>query len=787
MQVWEGAAYVARAPLRNTHWTLILEYPVAPLQSYFYRSTIVGLSSVAGLFALMLAIASFVSKRLTQPLRMLSQVSENIPSRITRNEEIDWPTSDTLEIADLTRNFSHTAEALSDHFLQIQEVNRQLETRVEERTAELETQRQRLASIIFGTNVGTWEWNVQTGEVAFNERWAEIIGYSLAELEPLSIRTWMEHTHPDDLKESELRLNQHFRGEASHYECECRMRHKGGNWVWVLDRGKVISRTDDQKPLMMSGTHFDITERKRAEAALRESENRFRTLVEHGTDIVFALSAQRELTYLSPNWPEVLGYSVSESLGKPFDTFLHPSDIPSFHEYVDALQETGRSDARFDYRVLHMEGSWHYHSASISPVPATADRPPGFAGIARDVTERKRYEQGLAEAKEVADSANRAKSEFLANMSHEIRTPMNGVIGMTQLLGMTQLSEEQRGYVDALQASANSLLSLINDILDLSKMEAGKVVLSHSEFNLEQAIRDVVLTQTSSLKEKGLSLRIDISHSFPPILVGDQLRTKQVLLNLIGNAVKFTMKGGVTVAAEVLQCSTASILAQIEIRDTGIGIASEAIARIFKPFVQEDGSITRRFGGTGLGLTISKHLAELMGGSIEVESAPGVGSCFTLKIPFGIAREKAIAGSPEITGATWEGPLLKVLLVEDNPTNVTLGTAVLKKLGHQVVVAEDGRRCLEKIAAERFDLVLMDIQLPVMNGEDALREIRRTEGGTELHLPVIALTAFALRGERERFIREGFDGYVSKPLVIQELVTEMKRVLTRFGPSRSGD
>ena len=524
----------------------------------------------------------------------------------------------------------------------------------------------------------------------------------------------------------------------------------------------------------------DITQRKQMEQELRRSRDEWSRTFDSMRDLIFIIDDSHRVLKINQTAVDALGITREQALAAPCYALMHGTDSPP----SSCPQGETLLDHSEHWINARLEPLGHHFQVTTTPIFDDSGKYQATVHVAHDITESRLYERNLEQARDAAESANRAKSEFLANMSHEIRTPMNGIMGMAQLMEYTHPTDEQKEYLSSIKTSADSLLTLIDDILDLSRIESGKIELERRYFSLRRSIDEVIKSQNPLIQRKGLSIRTEISLSVPDNLTGDQLRLKQVLLNLLGNAIKFTQKGGISIAVSVSERHDEIVLLKIGITDSGIGINSEALERIFDPFVQADGSTTRKYGGTGLGLAICTRLAEKMGGRVWAESNVGAGSTFFLQIPFAVNEafiEHFTSRSGDETAPAWDGPPLRILLVDDQEINLVFAARILQRAGHTVIEARNGRAAVEKWGEETVDLILMDVQMPIMNGIEATQAIRVREKKVGGHIPIIALTARAFPEEREHILCQGFDGYVTKPFEIERLQGEMKRCLLAVG------
>ncbi len=611
----------------------------------------------------------FTKEKADRKMRILRELVENKkPMVITEHNEIegklrtyetrlfpvDYPEEDRSIFAGISIDLTERIQA-------------------EER---IKAEQQRLENIIDGTRAGTWERNLKTGETKNNEQYAAILGYTLEEMAPLELMTWLDYLHPEDLDIACKLYNEYKEGKREHYECEVRMKHKDGHWVWIMDRGKFTSWSEDGEPLVMQGTHLDISHLKQAEDELRKA---------------------------------------------------------------------------------NLE------------IKATAEKAEKLAAQ--------------------ADAAGNAKSEFLANMSHEIRTPLNSIVGFSHLLQRTPLDNKQKRYLDNLQDASESLLHLVDDILDYSKMEAGRMEIEYKPTDLRNLLRRIINMFSNQAALKNISLELMIDPNLPAYMLVDSLRLRQILVNLLGNGIKFTEKGKVEVFATFYpeQLHTGTFI--FTVKDTGIGINKEQIKKLFEPFYQADASTTRVFGGTGLGLPISNKLANLMGGRLTVDSVPGKGSSFTflLEAPYW----QDAGGIPAIhqhslhEDIPTEGKDIitheekTILISEDISMNRELTRAILLELlpEAKIIEASDGEETLRSIRTHNPDIVIIDVQMPKLDGLETARIVRKDEKLTNKHIPMIALTAGVLPEEKAKCYEAGMDDFLTKPLNYAKLRITLAKYL----------
>ncbi|WP_020475639.1 response regulator [Zavarzinella formosa] len=820
----------------------------------------------------------------------------------------------------------------------IESAHEQVEEVVQERTAELRESEERFRGAFRHAAIGKALISPDGGFLRVNPALCGIVGYSEEEL---LARDFQGITHPDDLQADLDQLRRLAGGEIETYQMEKRYVHKAGHFVSILLSVSVV-RNPAGIPLHYVAQVQDITKRKQAEELvvaashrLAEQQMILRNVIDHIPCVVMWKDREGRFQGCNQMIADELGFaSVDDIVGKTNAELMpDPEKAKHLERAEDEVMESGVARLNFEESIIKPDGTQTQILGSQVPLHNPQGEVIGVLIVTIDITERKRIEAELRRAHETAEAASRTKSEFLANMSHEIRTPMNGIIGLTDLVLETELTGEQRESLKMVGSSADALLTIINDILDFSKIEAGKLDIDPTPFPLRDTVGDTLKTLALKAHAKGLELACDIASDVPDWVVGDSGRLRQVLTNLIGNAVKFTASGEVVVRVEHAASEGGGERLRFGVRDTGIGIPKEKQATIFDAFTQADGSTTREYGGTGLGLTISSRLVELMGGRIWVESEPGKGSEFCFEASFerhessqerliprppvslrgasvlvvddnatnrkvlgetlrlweavptcvdsgkaalaelrraidagkpyklvlldammpemdgfmvaeAIAKEPALAEAPimMLTSADRQGDaarcrslglvahlvkpikstellrvitaalgnipadsdatpvtkktvtpgqpvepaghrVLRILLAEDNPVNQRVAVRMLEKMGHTIIVANHGGEALAAMSGDRFDIVLMDVQMPEMDGFEATRQIRENEAVTGRRTPVVAMTAHAMKGDRERCLAAGMDDYLSKPVRKEELAKILGDVAAAETPS----
>jgi PAS domain S-box-containing protein len=636
-----------------------------------------------------------------------------------------------------------------------------------------------------------------------NDKYCEIVGYSREELLG---RRFPKVTHPGDVELDVQNVRALLEGAIPSYSREKRYVRKDGGMVW----GNVTaSLVRDAKGgfLCMMAIVYDISDRKKTEEHLQQSYDRYRFLADSLTQMVFTTTPGGKAEYHNRSWFAYTGQSLDDALGVGWAAALHPDDAGRYQAGWEAAVSCGEP-YQAEARIRRADGEYRWHLVRATPMRDHQGGIVQWVGTATDTEDQKRAAAELerkvleqtVEAREQAqraEQASLAKSEFLAMMSHEIRTPMNVIVGLADLIQESAMPEDQREYVAMLRRSSATLLTVINDILDLSAVESRHLRIQRTPFDLEAVLKSVVSVMESRARADGLELGCSLDGGLPRRLIGDPDRLHQILINLTGNAIKFTERGSVQlrVTGAVLNGIAELTFA---VMDTGIGIPPEKQSLIFEPFTQADSSTTRQYGGTGLGLTISRRLVELMHGRIGVESVPGGGSTFWFTATFPVTEEEApptplkpalanaigveVAPRPAITRHAGENP---ILLVDDSTDNVFLIREFLKGSGYSVDVAVNGVDALAKFNAGNYALILMDVQMPIMDGHTATRYIREWESDNhQPAVPILALTAHALESEVVKSMEAGCTAHLTKPIQRQTFLSVLAQYVGAPAPER---
>jgi len=899
--------------------SLYLESGLADLQERLKRFEQLTAVIALGSLLLVYVLTAAMQRGITTPIQNLAAIARSIATE--KHYSLRAPPLAGRELRQLSADFNHMLDEIERRDAALQEARDVLELRVAARTSELEkeVQERRKTEMELQQRTSFLDALISSSPLAIavggpsgkfelvNPAFEKLFGYTGTEAVGHQVEALL---YPPTLSRKEMNERLKVVKEQSIHETTQRKK-KGGELVDVEVYSVPLLMANGEKSVL--AVYQDIRERLKAQKALAESEELFRTVSAAAPVGIFRTDANGEILYTNQRWAEMLGRAAEDVVRGTWADAVHPED----REMVRALWKSGfdlRMELKDQCRVLTSDGHVNWVQWQTRALFGPDGALQGYVGVVEDITQRRAFEQRLVVAKKAAEAASQAKSEFLANMSHEIRTPMNGILGMTELALDTELKPAQREYLDMVKSSAESLLGIINDILDFSKIEAGRLEPESIAFSLLDCIEGALQPLAVRANERGLELTWEVRGDIPELLMGDPSRLRQVLINLAGNAIKFTKKGEVRLRAESLAFEHEALPIRFSVSDTGIGIPKEKHRQIFDAFSQADSSTTREFGGTGLGLTISSRLIQLMKGHIELESTPGKGSTFTFTVPFTIAASKESASAPpELAGkkvlvvddnetnrqlmmrllVQWgmdpdcadigpealeifkknvekhtgfplvlldqdmpgmdgfevaerivraggkerpaivllasssnsadedraaklgiEGRILKplrraalldailhalklhiapervstldrgmskpgklrLLLAEDNRVNQKLAIHLLEKMGHEVSLAVNGKEAVEMLRRKSFDMVLMDIQMPVMGGVEATRWIREEEQKTGSHIPIIAITAHAMSGDAEKYLQSGMDGYVSKPVGYDLLRAEIERL-----------
>ncbi|MGB3225301.1 MAG: PAS domain S-box protein [Desulforhopalus sp.] len=594
------------------------------------------------------------------------------------------------------------------------------------------------------------------------------LGYTREEL--------LQRTPFDICEDSDLQQN---------HQLEARL-NKNGNTTfqttYIKKNGTRLPVEVNALRLTIDGKKFymaiarDITERKFAEEALQKSEHLYRLLADNVHDVIWTTDDKLIPQHVSPSFRHLTGLPLEDAIRAIHRDIIATS--PFTNDQFQSLIFTREKSLHWESEIKTARGEIVWVESIASPLPESSNNFTGIIGVTRDITSRKKIMLELEAAKEQAFAANKAKSEFLANMSHEVRTPMNGVMGMLQLMTMTTLDDEQFEYVETAMASGESLLTIINDILDYSKIEAGKLQMTPEEFQIRELVKPLITSFRTAINHEKVKLLCSISPEVPTVLVADHVRIRQILYNLVGNAVKFTEKGEIQIGISILETiGNSRVKLECTIADTGIGVPEDIGTKLFEPFTQIESSNQKKIKGTGLGLSIVKQLVRQMEGTVHLCRNITHGTTVTFTLIIGIGKTQSEPERSSICTPILTSPnrRLSTLVVEDEQINQQILQAILTKLGHRSTIASDGYLALNLLKTHRFDIVLMDVQMPELDGIEATRIIRTSENYSHVqNIPIIALTAYAMAGDKDKCLEAGMDSYLAKPVDIKALERLLK-------------